>query len=169
MGSSLYRTAALLLRYLFTAAGIGIAAHALWMSVKDLRRSRLAREQAPDSVAVLTALPADHTGKPLKTYIERSGSVGSGRSCDIRFRKSGLKSRHFDYEITHRSMVIACAPGAKIIVPGSKNPPSDRLILSPGERFLAGKLAFRFQLVKPAGQPVSPMNRRVYRAKGGSR
>ena len=170
MTETTFRAAALLLRYPLALAGVGIAVWAIWCTVKDLRRSRLAHRELADEVAVLIVLPANKTGKGQSYPIPPSGSVGSGKGCDVVLRHSGLEKVHFEYEILHREMVIRCIGAARVSLPGSKSGPLRDLTLSAGTRFLAGQSCLRFQLLRPAADALSPATHRVYApGKGGKR
>ena len=173
MSPETYEKAAVVLRYVFAAAGVFITLRAAYMAVKDGYKASKIRqgELKYGAVAVMSVYPADRRGKPQKMPIGRNGCVGSGLKSDIRIRGMGLKSRHFDYEINASRMYIFSLGEGDVQLLGKRadEESAQRLELAPGEKILAGRAMISFAMLKTPNGSVSPMNSKVYRSKGKRR
>lgn len=160
MAYDFYQSAALLLRYGFTVAGLFVAGRGAYMTLRDGRRARGLRADARETgaLAVLDVVTPD--GQTRKIRIGREGVAGGGRVCDVRVPQAGLRRRHFSYEIVGgRLRVIALEDAVIRTVSGVACP---ELMLHPGERFVAGKARLRFHVMRVRTAPISPCARRVY-------
>lgn len=80
MAYDAYQSAALILRYGFTAVGAFIAARGMYMAVRDGRRARSLRADARETGAVgyFQVIPADR--RMQQAPIGREGATGTGRT-----------------------------------------------------------------------------------------
>ena len=170
MSPETYEKAAVLMRYPLAVAGLFIALRALYMTVKDGYRAGKLRqgELRYGAVAMLTVVPADKRGKAQKLPVGRNGCIGSSSRSDVRIKGMGLKSRHFDYEIRSSQMHISPVAAEDLSLLGKRAGEEIRgtLVLSPGDKLLAGKAVISFQMLKLPKSSTSPMNSKVYSAKG---
>ena len=170
MNSGTYEKAAVLLRYIFAGTGAFIAIRSAYMCLKDGLRAAKLRDSADKygTVAELSILPADRRGRAQEISVGRNGLVGSGARCDVRIRGMGLKGRHFDYEIRAARMYVSPLHPDSVSYLGKRanEDASGTLVLSPGDRLLAGRASIGFRMAKAPRNPVSPMNTKVFRAKG---
>ena len=162
MAYDIYQSAALILRYGFTAAGAFIAGRAVYMTVRDGRRARSIRADARETgmVGALLATPAN--GRTRRVAIGREGVAGAGRVCDARIEGINLEKRHFSYEFVSGSLLVTAFPGAELRQ--MNGVPFQSAALRPGQCFLAGDAQFRFQVKIVHIKPTSPAARRAYGA-----
>ncbi len=170
MSPETYEKLAVVLRYLFALAGAFVALRAVYMALVDGRKAAAIRqsELKYGAVAMLTVLPADRHGKAQRLPIGRNGSVGSGHKSDIRIKGMGLRGRHFDYEIRACRMYVFSLREGDVQLVGrraSEGAP-ENIELNPGDRILAGKAAMSFSMLKTPRVTKSPMNSKVFKAKG---
>ena len=162
MAYDVYQSAALILRYGFTAAGAFIAGRAMYMAVRDGRRARSLRADARETGAVGILLVTYAKGRMQRVPIGREGVAGSGRVCDARIGMAGLEKRHFFYEFVDGNLSITSLAGA--LLRKMDGQPFSSAVLRPGQRFIAGNARFRFQVLRVRVSPLSPAARRVYGA-----
>lgn len=170
MNPETYEKAAVVLRYLFAAAGVFIALRCVYMCLRDGLRAVRLRDSADKygAVALLSVLPADKRGRAQEIPVGRNGLVGAGGRSDVRIRGMGLKGRHFDYEIRASRMYISPIKAGSVSYLGKRagEDASGTLVLSPGDRVLAGRASIGFKMLKTPRNPASPMNNKVFRVKG---
>lgn len=170
MDSGTYEKAAVLLRYLFAAAGVFIALRSITMCLRDgIKASRLSESaEKYGAVAILNVLPADRRGRAQEIPIGRNALVGSGAKSDVRIKGMGLRRRHFDYEIRSSRMYISPLRAGSVSYLGKRagEEPSGTLVLSPGDRILAGGASIGFKMLGKPRNSASPMNSKVFKEKG---
>ncbi|MBQ6645133.1 MAG: hypothetical protein IJM56_00455 [Clostridia bacterium] len=170
MNPGTYERVAVVLRYVFAAFGAFIALRSVYMCLKDGLRAAKLSDSADKygAVAVLSVLPADRRGKAQEIPIGRNALVGSGARSDVRIRGMGLKGRHFDYEIRASKMYIAPLKADSVSYLGKRadEDASGTLVISPGERILAGRASIGFKMLGTPRNPASPMNSKVFKSKG---
>lgn len=162
MAYDVYQSAALILRYGFTAAGAFIAGRVFYMTVRDGRRARSIRSGARETGAVGVLLVTPANGRTRRVTIGREGVAGAGRMCDARIPQSGLEKRHFSYEFVNGSLHVTALNGAEIR--RTDGIAVSSVTLRPGQRFAAGNARIRFQVMLVRVKPVSPAARRAYGA-----
>ncbi len=167
MSHDTYLRIALLMRYLFSAAGAFIAFWALFTALRDSRRATALkrRERKLGVVALLHVKRADGQGNEQRVPLRRSGCAGAGRLCDARIRWMGLDDQLFDYDFENRQMTLYPRhPGGISLDRGGADAITEAEIkLESGKKFYAGRAVMYFKLLAPAREFVSAGYRRVYR------
>ena len=160
MAYDFYQSAALILRYGFTAAGLFIAGRGMYMTVRDGQRARLLRADAKETgaIAVLDVITPD--GDTRKVPIGREGVAGAGRSCDARIGHAGLAKRHFVYQFVNGCLRVIALDDSEIRTTDGELLPA--LLLRPGDCFMAGKTRFCFHVMRVRNSPLSPAAKKAY-------
>ena len=160
MAYDFYQSAALILRYGFTAAGAFIAGRAAFMTVRDGRRARSLRARARETGVIAVLQATDARGKTREYPLEREGSAGSGRGSDVKIADCGLEKKHFYYEFRAGVLRVTSLDGAEL-----RNDRGDSVAecdVLPGGQFSANRARFRFCVMRVKTLPVSPAARRAY-------
>ena len=166
MNHDTYLRIALLMRYLFSAAGAFIACWALFTALRDSRRATALkrRERKLGVVANLHVKRTDGRDGEQCVPLWRSGSAGAGRMCESRIRKMGLDDQLFDYDFENRTMVLYPRnPGEFSLSSGGSAVTKAEIELESGQKLYVGRTVMYFKLLAPAKEFVSAGYRRVYR------
>ena len=160
MAYDLYQSAALILRYAFSAAGAYIAGRAAYMTFKDAGRAAYLRSRSERAGAVCELLLKDKRGDVRKYLLPREGCAGAGRACDVRIASAGLSRRHFYFEMVSGELRLTALNGAFMGL--ERENPLNSFGVAPGGYFYAGDARFRYVVLRTKAKPLSPMTLRAY-------
>ncbi len=166
MNHDTYLRIALLMRYLLSAAGVFIALWAMFTALRDARRAAALkrREYRLGAVATLYVRSTAGKGRQLQLPLRRSGSVGSGRTCDARIKGMGICETLFDYDIEGMRMTVYPRQPGEIRLKGGEYA-GERMTLGSGQTIYTEKAAMFFKPLAPLPGFLSPAYRRVYTRK----
>lgn len=105
------------MRYIFAALMLLIVIRAARITLVDSRRAAKLRRLSPSTgiVGEMVVLEGDERAKKGMRYPAiREGSIGSGRSADIRIRHSSIRRRHAIFQMTEDGLHIRGHAGARI-------------------------------------------------------
>ena len=160
MNGNIYESCALVLRYGFVILGLFIALRSAYMTLIDGRRAKSIRtKEAETGVLAHFSVSGERVAKE-KIPLYKEGTVGSGRSADVRIAGAGLEKRHFHYEITDGAIEITPLDGAVIIAEGEEI--SDFAAFRPGGVFTCGRAQLKYVVNRIPVIPVSPTTKRLY-------
>jgi len=111
-----YELLAMLMRYVFIALGGLILLRAGRQMIKDARAQKKELKKLPDAGRIGEVVDLE-TGKHYP--LPREGMMGSGKACDIRLRRRGVKRRHVMFEFAEgKGVRIKPCFGRKVCVEG---------------------------------------------------
>ena len=154
MAYDFYQSAALILRYIFAAAGVWIAGYALYTVLCDGRRARILRGYAhqTETLCILDERCPDR--KTFRYLLDREGYAGAGSGCDIRISGDEFLGRHFHYNLTNGCLYVSALPNAEILDMNGQS--VKKITLTPGASFRVGQTRFRFRVMRVVTRPLSP-------------
>lgn len=116
MAAEAYELLAMLMRYVFIALGGLILLRAGRQMMKDDRAQKRELKKLPDAGRIGEVVDLE-TGKHYP--LPREGMMGSGKACDIRLRRRGVKRRHILFEFAEgKGVRIKPCFGRKVWVEG---------------------------------------------------
>lgn len=160
MAYDFYQSAALILRYGFSAAGLFIAGRAAYMTVRDGRRARSLRSRTRETGVIAVLQATDARGKTREYPLEREGTAGSSRGSDVKIADCGLEKKHFYYEFREGVLRVTSLNGAELR--NEKGALVAECDVLPGGQFLANRARFRFCVMRVKTMPLSPAAKRAY-------
>jgi len=117
MSHEAYELIAQTARYIFAALMLLIVIRAARITLIDSRRAAKLRRLSPSTglIGEMVVLEGDERAKRGMRYPAiREGTIGSGRSADIRIRHSSIRRRHAIFQMTEDGLHIRGHAGARI-------------------------------------------------------
>lgn len=160
MGGITYESVALLMRYLFLPLAVFITLYTVYMTIVDSMRASAVRAREAETGVLARLEYTGRRGESMKAYLVKEGTVGSGRTADVRLYARDVEKKHFYYEIENGGLFITPLDGAPMRTEGEEV--QGEREIRPGSTFFAGDLEIKYIMLRIQTPPVSPTTKQFY-------